>query len=200
MIDPLPRTFYAQDARHVARGLLGAILVRQTESVTIRARIVETEAYTGLDDLASHGRAGRTPRNLPMWEAPGHAYVYLVYGRYWLLNAVCEAEGQPAAALIRALEPLDGLAAIAQNRAGRPAREYTNGPGRLTLALDITDAHNRADLTDPDGPLIILPGESVPAEAVATGPRIGMGKNVPEPWFSIARRYWLHDNPHVSRG
>ncbi|NJL94729.1 MAG: DNA-3-methyladenine glycosylase, partial [Anaerolineae bacterium] len=126
-MNPFPREFFAQNARTVARALLGAQLVRVLDGSALSGRIVETEAYTGINDLASHGRAGRTPRNLPMWEDPGHAYVYLTYGVHWLLNVVCEPAGQPAAVLLRAIEPLSGQATMAERRPGLRPRDWTSG-------------------------------------------------------------------------
>lgn len=199
-LTPLPRSFYAQHATQVARQLLGAILVRRLpEGALIRAKIVETEAYSGTDDLASHGRAKRTPRNLPMYGEAGHAYVYLAYGIHWLLNVVAEPVDSPAAVLIRAVEPLEGLEHIAARRNGRSPYEWTSGPSRLTVALDITGAHNRLDMTTTAHGLWIAAGEPVPESAVRTGARIGLGKRVTEPWLSIPWRWWIADNPYVSR-
>ena len=195
----LDRAFFAQDADIVARALLGAVLVRIVAGQRVSGRIVETEAYRTVDDLASHAHGGRTPRNRPMWEEPGHAYVYLAYGVHWLLNAVCEPAGQPAAVLLRAIEPLEGQEVIAVRRAGRPFREWCSGPGRLTQALGITGADNRADLTAPTGGLWIEVGEPVPDAQVCTGPRIGLGRHVTEPWRSLPWRWWVSDHPHVSR-
>lgn len=195
----LDRDFYSQDATTVARALLGAVLVRRTNDGIIQGRIVETEAYRRRDDAASHGFVGKTPRNLPMWDAPGHAYVYFTYGMYWLLNVVCEPVEHPAAVLIRAVEPVAGLDIIAANRAGRPFKTWTSGPGRLTVALQITGEQNRTDLTNDSGGLWIAAGDPVPDEAVRTGPRIGLGQRVSEPWLSIPWRWWIADNPHVSR-
>lgn len=183
----------------MARDLLGARLVREIGGQRVSGRIVETEAYTGRDDLASHARRGRTPRNLPMWEAPGYAYVYLTYGMHWLLNVVCEPEGHPAAVLIRAVEPLEGLALIAEHRAGVPQKNWTNGPARLTKALCINAADNRVDMTTPHSRLWLEAGTPIPESQVQTGARVGLGKAVPEPWFSLAWRWWVADNPHVSR-
>jgi DNA-3-methyladenine glycosylase len=195
----LDRDFYTQEATTAARALLGAVLVRPLDGRRITGRIVETEAYRCLDDAASHSFVGKTARNLPMWEAPGHAYVYFTYGMYWLLNVVCEPVEHPAAVLIRALEPLDGQDIIAANRAGRPFRHWTSGPGRLTMALQITGDQNRADLTTGSGGLWIETGDPVPDEQVRTGPRVGLGKRVPEPWVSIPWRWWIADNRHISR-
>ncbi|HEY1408158.1 MAG TPA: DNA-3-methyladenine glycosylase [Promineifilum sp.] len=120
MPEPFTASFYAASALTVARKLLGARLVRVLPDGTrLSGRIVETEAYTGLDDMASHGHTRPTKRNQVMYGPPGRAYVYFTYGNYWLLNAVCEAEGHPAAVLLRAVEPLEGLDAMAARRPGR---------------------------------------------------------------------------------
>ncbi len=194
----LDQDFYSQNAKLVARQLLGATLVHLVDGQRVSGRIVETEAYTGLDDLASHGRVGKTPRNLPMWENPGHAYVYLVYGMYWLLNVTCEPADQPAAALIRAIEPLEGLDVMAANRAGRPQREWTNGPGRLTLAIGVEGQHNRFNITSQASGLWIESGPVIADAQVSTGARVGLGKNVQEPWYSMPWRWWITDHPCVS--
>ncbi len=195
----MDREFFAQQSTVVARDLLGARLVRQIDGRRVAGRIVETEAYRTVADLAAHSRSGKTARNLPMWEAPGHAYVYLTYGMYWLLNVVCEPVDHPAAVLIRALEPLEGLDVIAANRPGRPQDEWASGPGRLTMALAITGEDNRADMTSATSGLWIEAGERVPDAQVQAGPRIGLGKHVREPWLSMPWRWWVVDNPHVSR-
>ncbi|MHB8626602.1 MAG: DNA-3-methyladenine glycosylase [Aggregatilineales bacterium] len=199
MSDPLPRAFYARSALVVARDLLGARLVRaEPGQPRVVGLIVETEAYTGLDDLASHGRHHRTPRNAPMWGPPGHAYVYLSRGIHWMLNAVVEAEDTPAAVLIRAIHPLAGLDVIAARRPNRQPREWTSGPARLTVAIAVNSALNRADLTTRDAGLWIEPGEQVDDAAVRTGPRIGLGKT-PEPWLTIPWRWWIANDEFVSR-
>lgn len=200
MTTPLPREFYAQSALLVARELLGAHLVRLLPDGTrLAGRIVEAEAYTGIDDMASHGRARRTPRNLPMWGAAGHAYVYFTYGNHWMLNVVAEAEGHPAAVLIRAIEPLEGEAVMQAHRAGRTRTEWTSGPGKLAQALAITGAENTLDITTTANRLWVEPGEPVSDADVRTGPRIGLGKT-PEPWFSIPWRWWVGGNRCVSAG
>ncbi len=195
----LDRDFYRQPATTVARELLGATLVRQLDGVRLSGMIVEAEAYRGLNDRASHGRERRTPRNVIMYGPPGHAYVYLTYGMYWLLNAVCEPEDHPAAVLIRAIEPLEGHEVMAANRPGRPPREWTSGPGRLALALGVGPAENGLDLTDPRGGLWIEAAPRVPDEKVRVGPRIGLGRHVHEPWLSMPWRWWIAENPYVSR-
>ncbi len=195
----LPRAFYAQEATVVARGLLGAVLVRQLGGERVSGRIVEAEAYRLQADAASHSHRGRTPRNDPMWGEPGHAYVYFTYGKFWLLNVVCEPVGQPAAVLLRALEPLEGLDAMAARRDGRPPTEWTSGPARLTLALGVDGRLNRADLTTPEAGLWIEAGDPIPEAEVRTGPRVGLGKRVAEPWLSMPWRWWVAGSAHVSR-
>lgn len=190
--------FYQQVAPVVAPALLGAVLVRMIDGRRVSGKIVETEAYHTQDDLASHARSGKKPRNLPMWEMPGRAYVYFTYGMHWLFNVVCEPENHPAAVLIRALEPLEGLDLMAHHRAGRKQREWTSGPARLTQALQISGVNNRADLTSSHDSLWIESGERVSPAIIEQGARIGLG-NVPEPWLSIGWRWWIRDNPYVSR-
>ncbi len=190
---PLPADFYNRSALLVARDLLGMTLVRVLPDGTrLAGKIVETEAYSGIDDLASHaGRHKRTPRNLPMWKAPGIAYVYRTYGMYWMLNVVAEPEDQPAAVLIRALEPLEGLDTMAANRPiSKNPLHWTSGPARLALALAITGALNEASITDTAAGLWIAQGDPVPDAQIRTGSRIGLGKT-PEPWLSIAWRWWI---------
>ncbi len=200
MADPLPPSFYIPSAQSVARALLGARLVRVLPNgARLAGRIVETEAYSGLDDLASHGHSRRTPRNRPMYGPPGRAYVYFTYGNYWLFNVVCEPEGDPAAVLVRAVEPLEGLEEMAARRPDRGPFEWTSGPGKLVLALGISGADNTLDLTTTANNLWIEPDVVVPDDQVRTGPRIGMGKT-PEPWHSIPWRWWVAGNPYVSHG
>lgn len=200
MISPFPSSFYARHTLIVARELLGAQLVRILPGgVRLSGRIVETEAYTGLDDLASHGHTRRTRRNAPMYGPPGRAYVYFTYGNYWMLNAVTEPEDQPAAVLIRAVEPLEGLDEMAARRPGRTPLEWTSGPARLVLALGISGEQNMVDLTTTEAGLWIEPDQSFPDEAVRTGPRIGLN-STPEPWRSLPWRFWVGGNLFVSRG
>ena len=153
----------------VARGLLGKTLVHGNTS----ARIVETEAYLGLDDRAAHAWRGITPRTKVIFGPPGHAYVYLIYGMYECLNIVAEAEGSPGCVLIRAAEPLTGVHWMRKRRpAARDDRDLANGPGKLTLALAITRKHNGLDMTK--GRLTVHePAEPV-AFAIGVSPRIGI--------------------------
>ena len=140
----LPRGFYARATVEVARGLLGKILVHGETS----GKIVETEAYLGGDDLASHSARGVTNRTRVIFGPPGHAYVYFIYGMYECLNLVAEPNGKPGCVLIRALEPVAGIETMQRRRpAAHTLRDLTSGPGRLTLAMGITRAQNGVDVT-----------------------------------------------------
>ncbi len=184
----LRRDFYARPTLDVARDLLGKVLVHTSAEGTAAGRIVEVEAYIGEDDPACHAAPGLTARNAPLYGSPGIAYVYLNYGLHYLVNAVTEAKGSPAAVLIRALEPVDGLALMRERRSrarwrqGKPApadHELCRGPGNLTLALGITLAQNTLRLTKP--PLTIEDrGDRV--EQVIWGPRIGIRVGTERPW------------------
>lgn len=192
--------FYNQSALTAARQILGMRLVRVLpDGSRIAGRIVETEAYTGADDLASHGRLKRTKRSAIMWGPPGRAYVYLIYGMHWMLNFVVEPDGQPAAILIRAVEPVEGLEIIQRHRPGRKAPEWTNGPARVAHAFAITGALNGVDLTAAGAKLWLETDETIPERLVRTGPRVGLGKT-PEPWLSIPWRWWVGGNRYVSTG
>jgi DNA-3-methyladenine glycosylase len=194
---PLPRSFYARDTRAVARELLGAILARRAGGRVLRGRIVEAEAYLGEHDLACHARAGRTQRTDPLYGPPGTAYVYFTYGMHHCLNAVTQPEGTPAAVLIRALEPLEGLEAMARARGIEAPHLLASGPARLCQALGIDLSQNRADLRGPD--LWIEPGEEVPDHLVLVSPRIGC-ERAPAPWAAKPLRFYVAGSPHVSPG
>jgi len=200
----LPQTFYAQSARTVAQALLGKKLVRQLNGRFLSGIIVETEAYCDGEerDLACHGErvnnAQPTPRTAVMFGPAGFAYVYFTYGIHWLFNVVTGQEGNPNAVLVRALEPVDGIEQMIEHRGKRPLAQLTNGPAKLTQALAIGESHNGANLCRPDGVIWIDDAPAVPQSQIAVGPRIGLGKT-PEPWYSIPWRYWLADNPFVSK-
>lgn len=196
----LPQSFYNRETELVARELLGAVLVRRlADGTRLSGRIVETEAYSKHEDQASHARNGVTPRNKPMWGEPGHAYVYFTYGNHWMLNVVADVVGVPGAVLFRGLEPLEGIEVIERRRAGRKPRDWTNGPARLTAALDITNQQNTVNMTATTAGLWIEAGTPINPADIATGPRVGLGESVPEPWFSLERRYWIRDNKYVSK-
>ncbi len=184
----LPQEWYDRDVVVVARDLLGKRLVRLLDGQRLSGIIIEAEAYRGEEDLACHARAGRTPRTEVMYGPPGRAYVYFTYGMHWMLNAVCSAPGFPAAALIRAILPLEGIETIAAARAGRPPAQWTDGPAKLTRALYIDRYLNGADLTIEENQLWIEEGMPVPDAWVSAGPRVGIG-GVPEPWLSLPWRF-----------
>jgi DNA-3-methyladenine glycosylase len=192
----LKRAFYSRPAIEVARGLLGKVLVHGVTA----GIIVETEAYLGGDDLASHTARGITDRTRVIFGPPGHAYVYLIYGMYECLNLVAEAEGQPGCVLIRALEPVAGIDIMRHRRpAARKTEDLASGPGKLTLALAITRAHNGVDVTR--GPLVVRAPAEPRAFHIETTPRIGITKCVDWPLrFVIAKqrggaRFSLPDAP-----
>ena len=139
MHEPLERAFYDRDPRQVARDLLGTRLVRAVGRQVTAGTIVEVEAYLSCGDSACHASRGRTPRNAAMFGPPGHAYVYSIHARY-CLNVVTQAEGIPSAVLIRAVEPLEGLALIGRRRAGAKRLDWTRGPARLCEAMAIDRA------------------------------------------------------------
>ena len=185
----LPRSFYARPAADVARDLLGKVLVHGPTA----GIIVEVEAYLGLDDKAAHASRGITGRTRVLFGPPGHAYVYFIYGMYECLNLVAEPEGTPGCVLIRALEPLSGIAIMRRRRpkARRP-EELASGPGKLTLAMGITRALYGADLTR--GPLTVRAFRTEPEFQVNTTPRIGIRRCADWPL-----RFLIAGNSCVSR-
>lgn len=192
---PLPRGFYDRGAEVVARALLGCLLVRRLRRTLLVGRIVETEAYVGEDDRACHASRGRTPRNGVMYEAPGHAYVYFIYGMYDMFNVVCQPAGIPEAVLIRAVEPLDGVESMRRRRGVRRWRDIASGPGKLCRAFAITRAHNGEDLRG--SRLWIARGALRSDERQATSRRIGVdyaGRDARR-----LLRFYVRDNEHVSR-
>jgi DNA-3-methyladenine glycosylase len=177
----------------LAPALLGSWLVRELDGDRLVGRIVETEAYTGEGDPASHAHRGQTFRNRSMFGPPGRAYVYRIYGLHWCINVVTEPAGRGAAVLVRALEPVVGLARMAALRG--TARWLASGPGRLCQALGIDGTFDGCDLTRP-GPLTLWrPATPPPPDAIARGPRVGIRVATDLPW-----RYFLAGHPDVSRG
>jgi DNA-3-methyladenine glycosylase len=201
----LPRRFYDRPTLEVARDLLGKVLVHNRRGVRTSGAIVEVEAYIGESDPACHAAPGPTVRNQPLYGPPGYAYVYLNYGIHCLVNVVTEAHGAPAAVLIRALDPIDGIAVMRRRRAratkGRRTRaateplarhELCRGPGNLTLAMGITLVENRVDLL---GDRLYVEDRGVAAGDVAWGTRIGIRVGTDRAW-----RAWMVDHPAVSAG
>ena len=190
----LPRSFYDRSTLKVAEELLGKILVHRTPGGVAAGMIVETEAYIGEDDPACHAAPGPTNRNAPLYGPPGLAYVYLNYGIHYLVNAVTEAEGHPAAVLIRALHPVEGLALMKRRRA--PDGHHIDdthlcrGPGNLTRSLGITLTDNRLDLTSST---LTIEDRGLARGKVAWGSRIGIRVGLERPW-----RCWIAGHPSVS--
>ncbi len=186
----LHRTFYDRPVIEVSRDLLGKVLVHgRTAGI-----IVETEAYLGGDDLASHSARGITDRTRVIFGPPGHVYVYLIYGMYDCLNLVCEPEGQSGCVLIRALEPAAGLEIMRTRRpAARKPEDLASGPGKLTLAMGITRAHNGVDITR--GSLVVRePSEPREVDVTVTA-RIGITQCA-----DLPLRFLIRGNRYVSKG
>ena len=183
----LRRAFYDRPTLDVARDLIGKVLVHETQAGLASGIIVETEAYIGESDPACHAAPGPTARNAPLYGPPGIAYVYLNYGIHYLVNAVTEAEGWPAAVLIRALEPKDGIELMRRRRArgGRtPARAFAvadlcRGPGNLTRALGIDLRQNLLDLT---GSALRVEDQKDPQRPIVWTRRIGINVGVEHEW------------------
>ena len=184
----LPRDFYARSPVDAARDLLGKVLVHGPTA----GIIVETEAYLGEGDLAAHAASGLTGRTRVIFGPPGHAYVYFIYGMYECLNLVAEPEGRAGCVLIRALEPLAGIDVMKLRRpAARKPEQVANGPGKLTLAMAITRAHNGADVTR--GALTVREPLDRRAVEIAVTPRIGITKCA-----DLPLRFLICNNAFVS--
>jgi len=196
---PLPRSFYRRPAETVARDLLGRYLVREIEGERLVLRLVETEAYLGEPDRASHAWAGRrTPRTESLYLPGGHAYVYFIYGMHWCLNAVTGEAGIGSAVLLRAGEPVEGEERMRVLRKWvRPPRpgDLAGGPGKLCQALGIDRSLDGVLLDAP--PLWIAKGEPVGEEEIAAGPRIGVDYAGEAAAWPL--RFAVRGNPHVSR-
>jgi len=183
----LSRTFYARPTLVVARELIGKVLVHDTQAGVASGVIVEVEAYIGESDPACHAAPGPTVRNAPLYGPPGFAYVYINYGIHYLVNAVTEPEGRPAAVLIRALEPLDGLPLMRRRRARSGTRgaaafsdvELCRGPGNLSRALGITLRQNRLDLTSSR---LRIEDQGLDARPIRWSRRIGINVGVEDEW------------------
>ena len=198
----LQRRFYDRPTLEVARDLLGKILVHSRRGVVTSGAIVEVEAYIGESDPACHAAPGRTRRNAPLYGHPGFSYVYLNYGIHSLVNVVTESHGHPAAVLIRALAPLDGIDVMRRRRAramkgrrrvaGRaiPLDDLCKGPGNLTMAMGIGLAENMVDLT---GDRLFIEDRRLKIGKVVWSPRIGISAGRERPW-----RATVEGHPAVS--
>jgi DNA-3-methyladenine glycosylase len=193
----LSRAFYDRPTLDVARDLIGKVLVHERRGVRTSGVIVEAEAYIGESDPACHAAPGPTRRNAPLYGPPGYSYVYLNYGIHCLVNIVTEAQGAPAAVLIRALDPLEGIEVMRRRRAraakgrttrprGVPDHELCRGPGNLTMAMGITLAENRLDLL---GERLFVEAHRRAVGRLAWGPRIGIRVGVDRPWRVYAANH-----------
>jgi DNA-3-methyladenine glycosylase len=181
-LEPLPRDFYLRPTVQVARDLLGRYLIVERPDAPVHvARLVETEAYLGEEDLACHASHGHTKRTAPMYEEAGHAYIYFVYGMYWCLNVVTEAVGRPYAVLLRAAEAVTELPAM-------------NGPGKLCRALGLNASWNRADLTDSG--LRVAQGDPLPLDRIGAARRVGVA--YAGAWAEEPLRFFDEASPAVS--
>lgn len=194
-MDKLPREFYQRDTVIVAQALLGQRLVRVFQGQKLICRIVETEAYIGRCDRACHAyQYKRTARTETLFARPGTAYIYMIYGMYHCLNLVTEPEGEPAAVLIRGLEPISGLETMTRLRYSLHPQELTaaqrknlmNGPGKLCKAISLDKSYDGLDLLG--NTLYVLPGDRE-VGPIHAGPRVGIdyaGEDALLPW-----RFWL---------
>jgi DNA-3-methyladenine glycosylase len=198
----LSRSFFNREPQAVSRGLLGKLVVRRTARGVLAGRIVETEAYLGVGDLAAHASAGRTARNFVLFGPPGHAYVYFIYGVHYCLNISCLPDGEPGCVLIRALEPVAGLEEMIRARrladlnleSVSDRRKLMSGPGRLCKALGITRSRdNGKDVVSPGTDLQLME-DGFRAGRIAVTPRIGIVKSAEMPL-----RYVIAGNKFVSR-
>lgn len=201
---PLPRDAFARPCVDLARALLGMVLIREDASGVTAGAIVETEAYAGPEDRASHARAGQTRRTAPLFGPAGHAYVYLVYGIHDCVNVVAEGDGRAGAVLVRALEPLTGIDLMRARRAPTrdPDSRLAAGPGRLCRAMGITRDLDAIDLTVADRLWIAAPDAALAARLgaapVVCGPRIGV-EYAGSDWAPLAWRFGVGGHPSLSR-
>jgi DNA-3-methyladenine glycosylase len=187
----LPEAFYERNPEKVARDLLDKSLIRVLDGERLGGKIVETEAYHGITDPASRAFHGRKNYNSPMWNPPGRVFIYNVH-RYWMLNVVAHRKGEVGGVLFRALEPTQGLKTMRRLRPVVDDRELTNGPGKLTLALGVTQELNGYPVTDLNSPVHILDAPS--ANDYCTSHRIGVTTDLPE-----ELRFYIPGNRFVSR-
>lgn len=183
----------AIDPVELAQLLLGSVIESTGPAGTVAVRLVEVEAYRGLDDPASHCYRGRTPRNAVMWGPAGHLYVYFVYGMHFCANVVGGEDGQPGAVLLRAGEVLSGLDGGRSRRPTARGVELAKGPAILTSVLGLDRDHDGIDLTDPASSVRLLVGEDIPLADICSGPRVGVAMAMETPW-----RFWIDGSPGVS--
>jgi len=192
----LPRDFYFRDTVTIARALLGCTLWRRVGRTLLAARLVETEAYLGANDMASHARRGlRSPRNESMYLAGGHAYVYFTYGMHWCMNVVTQEADVAEAVLLRGAEPVRGIESMRKRRPkAKRDRDLTNGPGKLCAAMSIDENLDGVPL---DGDLLWLEEGSVPEAEIAVSPRIGVDYSGDSAGWPL--RFFVRGNEYVSK-
>ncbi len=199
----LKRNFYSRDTLLVAQELLGKVLVRNIDGEILKGKIVETEGYLGLADKAAHSYGGKLTKRLEtMYGAPGRAYVYIIYGMYYCLNTITRKEGIPEGVLIRAIEPLEGIDAMAENRFGKSLEEFnnyqkknfTNGPGKLCMAMDITKKLDKEDLC---GDILYIEEGKKEKFNIVKDKRIGI--DYAEEAKDYLYRFYIEGNSHVSK-
>ncbi|MGP3779605.1 DNA-3-methyladenine glycosylase [Halanaerobium saccharolyticum] len=194
----LKQEFYQKDAVQAARDLLGKIIVRKYNGKTITVKIVETEAYCGAEDKASHAHNNKkTKRTAPMFKKGGHAYIYLIYGMYYCLNVVTAAGNNPHAVLIRGVEPLKGIKYIKENRQIKSSRskDLTNGPGKLSQALKIDKSFDGCNLVE-NNSLYLTDGGTEDFE-IESSPRINI--DYAEEYKDKKWRFFIKNNKYVSK-
>jgi len=193
-IDKLPRSFYLRPTLTVARDLLGKYIVRRLKGKSLIGKIVETEAYLGDNDPASHAFRGKTKRNEVMFGEGGHLYVYFTYGMHFCANVVTDAERRGRAVLLRAVEPLEGRDIMVKNRKLKdaPYKNLTNGPAKLCEAFGINGRHNGTDLLSDE--IFITTGEEIPRKQIISTSRIGITNGAEKLW-----RFYISGNPFVSK-
>ena len=191
--NPLPREFYEVPALELAHNLLGKLLLSNIDDQCTSGLIVETEAYLSSNDPASHTARGKTTRTAIQWGTGGFTYVYLIYGMYHCLNIVSDREGIAGCVLIRALEPMHGVATMQRRRPTAKSKiDLCNGPGKLTNALGIKLQHNAADLTQKS--LCIYNSQECATFNIARSSRIGLMES-----FELPYRFYIDNNPYVSK-
>ena len=192
----MKHSFFRQDTVELARRLLGTLLVHRTREGVAAGMIVETEAYVGAIDKACHAWQNRSQRTEVMYQDGGYAYMYLIYGMHHCFNVVTGPQGEGNAVLVRALEPVTGIDLMRKRRQTNQLSNLCSGPGKVCQALGITRHENGSDLCDSAGPLRLVRFRSIPANGIASSPRINVSyaeEAAAWPW-----RFYVKDNPYVS--
>jgi DNA-3-methyladenine glycosylase len=192
--DKLPLSFYLRPTLRIAKDLLGKYVVRRINGKTLIGKIVETEAYLGQKDPASHAYRGKTKRNEVMFRQGGHLYVYFTYGMHFCANVVTETEGKGRAVLLRAVEPLEGIDYMIKKRKLKDPsiKNLTNGPAKFCAAFKINRSLNGTSLLDND--IYITKGESASDKQIVASSRVGITNGLEKPW-----RFYIKGNPFVSK-